>query len=101
MHVSGKRLGFSSVTRISEVGERERNSPDILAVDVDLRWRIYARICDFERQKRSERFRFNRKLENRVLLSSSIKPDRFGRQSGSNRSKVFDIFRRRVQRGNY
>ncbi len=101
MHLSRKRLGFASVTRISEVGQRECNWPDVLVVDIDFRRRVDARVCDFKSQKRGERLRFNRKLEHAVLLSPSIKPHCFSRQSGSHRSEVLDIFRRRVEGGHH
>src|SRR5262245_15286951 len=99
MHLRRKGLGFASVARISQVRQSECNRPDILAVDIDFRWRVDARIRDFKREKRREWLRFDRKLEDGVLLRSRIKLNCFSRQSRSYSSKVLDIFRRRVQRG--
>ena len=87
--------------RTAKVGQRERNRPDVLTVDIDFRRRIDAWICDFKRQKRGQRFRFNRKLEHRALVGPSIKPNCFGGQSGSHSSEVLDVFGRRVQRGDH
>src|SRR5207245_3637511 len=90
---------FAAITGIGQVRQRQRNWPDILAVEINFRWRIDSRVGDFESQQGRQRLRFNWELEHAAFLGLSINPDRISRESCSDGSKVFNVFRGRVQRG--
>src|SRR5205814_5874815 len=99
MHLWRERFDFAAITGIIQVWQCQRNWPDILAVVINFRWRMDSRVCYFESQQGRQRLRFDWELEHGVFLGLCINPDRISRESCRDSSKVLDVFRGRVQRG--
>src|SRR5438874_3630694 len=99
MHLWRERFDFAAITGITQVWQGQRNWPDILAVEINLRWRIDSRVGNFESQQGRQRLRFDWKLKRGVFLGLCINPDRISRESCRDGSKVLDVLRGRMKRG--
>src|SRR5262249_28647557 len=98
MHPCGERLRFTAVPRITKVCERRGSGPNVLAVKINFRWRVNARVGYLESQQRRERLGFDWELECSALLGLSVNPYCFCRERCCNSSKILNVLRRRVQR---